>query len=406
MPRGMAHSSTRILGITGGGADGWELVRASKALIRKGTTVIELTVGEHDVKTDAVLLDAMDRSARGGHTGYSEIPGLEELRAAIAARAERITGVPTGPGNVVVTAGGQGALFAAHLLAGDPGDRALFVEPYYATYPGTIRGAGLVPVPVVATAEDGFEPREDALAAAAEGARSVLVNSPNNPTGVVYGPRTLEGLARVAQAWDLWVISDEVYDSQVWDGRHMSPRALPGMVDRTLVIGSLSKSHAMTGSRLGWIIGPEEAVAHLWDLATVVNYGIPGFIQDAGVAALKLGPDFEARIAEPFRRRREIVGRVLGGQNVLRMAPQKGAMYAMLDVRATALSGEAFAWRLLEEERIAVMPGSSFGEAAAGHVRVAMTVPDDAFEDALRRIVAFAGRIAAREATGARAPAA
>ncbi len=406
MPSGMAHSSRRVLGITGGGADGWEVVRASKALIRSGTPVIELTVGEHDVKTDPILLDAMARSARNGHTGYSEIPGLEELRAGIAARAERITGIPTGSENVVVTAGGQGALFAAHMLAGDAGDRALYVEPYYATYPGTIRSAGLVPVPVVAHAEDGFQPREDALAAAAPGARSVLVNSPNNPTGVVYGEATLEGLARVAEAHDLWVISDEVYDSQVWEGRHLSPRALPGLADRTLVVGSLSKSHAMTGSRLGWVIGPKDAVARLWDLALVLNYGIPGFIQDMGVAALALGPEFEARIAEPFRRRRTIVQRVLGGQNLVQMAPQRGAMYAMLDLRATGLSGEAFAWRLLEEERIAVMPGSSFGGAASGHVRVAMTVADDVFEDALRRIAAFAGRVAAEGATGARAPAA
>jgi arginine:pyruvate transaminase len=402
----MAQASHRILSITGGGSDGWDLVRASKALIRKGIPVIELTVGEHDVPTDPALLDAMDRAARGGHTGYSEIPGTEELRAAIAERVQRSTSVATGPTNVVVTAGAQGALFAAHLLAGDPGDRALHIEPYYATYPGTIRAAGLLPVPVIARAEDGFEPREEALMAAANGARSLLVNSPNNPTGVVYGEATLDGIARVAEARDLWLISDEVYDSQVWEGRHRSPRALPGMAERTLVVGSLSKSHAMTGSRLGWVVGPEAAVAQLWDLATVVNYGIPGFIQDAGLHALSLGDRYEARIAEPFRRRREITQRVLEGQNLLRMAPQRGAMYAMLDLRETGLTGEAFAWRLLEEERIAVMPGSSFGQAASAHVRVAMTVPDAAYEDALRRITALATRLAAERERGTQAPAA
>ena len=402
MPAGMAQASQRIQHITGGGADGWELYRAAQALKARGVAVTDLTIGEHDVKTDPEILEAMDRAARGGHTGYAAIPGTAALRAAIAERAQRLTGVPTTPANVVVTPGGQGALFAAHLAVGDPGDRALFIEPHYATYPGTIRGAGLVPVPVVARAEAGFEPREEDLLAAAPGARSVLVNSPNNPTGVVYGEQTLRGLARVAEAHDLWVISDEVYDSQVWEGRHLSPRMMPGMAERTLVLGSLSKSHAMTGSRLGWVIGPEAAIGLLWDLGTVTNYGIPGFVQDAGLFALEFGPDYEARIAEPFRRRREITQRVLSGQDVVRAAPQRGAMYAMLDLRATGHSGQDFAMRLLEEERIAVMPGSSSGAAAAGHVRVAMTVADAAYEEALRRLLALAARLAA----DARAPAA
>ncbi len=306
---------------------------------------------------------------------------------------------------MIVTPGGQSALFAAHQFVGDPRDRALLIDPYYATYPGTIRSAGLEPVAVTARAEAGFEPLEEDLADAAPGARSVLVNSPNNPTGVVYSERTLRGLQRVAEAQDLWVISDEVYDSQIWDGRHLSPRSLPGMEARTLVVGSLSKSHGMTGSRLGWVVGPEAAIEWLWDLSTVSNYGIPGFIQDAGVFALSLGPDYEARIGAPFARRREITQRLLAGQNVVKAAPQRGAMYAMLDVRATGLSGEGFALQLLEEERIAVLPGESFGTAGAGHVRLAMTVADETYEDALRRIMDLAGRLAAERArSGAHIP--
>jgi arginine:pyruvate transaminase len=241
--------------------------------------------------------------------------------------------------------------------------------------------------------------------AAARGARSLLINSPNNPTGVIYSAATLRGIARVAQAEDLWVVSDEVYDSQVWEGRHLSPRALPGMAERTLVVGSLSKSHAMTGSRLGWVVGPAEAMRLLWDLSTVSNYGLPGFIQEAGAFALALGPAFEARIGAPFARRREIARRLLEGQAVVRAAPMAGAMYAMLDVRATGMSGEAFALRLLDEERIAVMPGESFGEGAAGHVRVAMTVADEALADALARLLALAARLAAEAGTARAIPA-
>jgi arginine:pyruvate transaminase len=297
----MAQASQRIRSITGGGSDGWDLYRRAKDLARRGIAVIDLTVGEHDVKTDPAILDAMHAAARGGHTGYATIPGIIELREAVAERAQRMTGVPTRAENVIVTPGGQAALFAAHQLVGDPGDRALFVEPHYATYPGTIRGTGLVPVPVTARAEAGFEPREEELMAAAPGARSLLVNSPNNPTGVdLFGGHAARDRAGGGGGGPLGDL-DEVYDSQVWEGRHLSPRALPGLAERCLVVGSLSKSHAMTGSRLGWIIGPEAAIAMLGDLATVTNYGIPGFVQDAGVFALALGRSTRRGSRRPSR---------------------------------------------------------------------------------------------------------
>ncbi|MCL4156263.1 UNVERIFIED_CONTAM: hypothetical protein GTU68_033878, partial [Idotea baltica] len=221
-------------------------------------------------------------------------------------------------------------------------------------------------------------------------AKSLLVNSPNNPTGVVYTRETLEGIAGVCREHDLWLISDEVYDTQIWEGEHISPRALEGMAERTLVVGSMSKSHAMTGSRIGWVIGPEHIVEHLINLATHTTYGVAGFIQDAALFALEQGPGFEAEIAEPFRRRRTIALDVLAGQNIVSTVPNGGAMYMMLDISATGLSGEAFANALLDAHHIAVMPGESFGNAAAGHIRVAMTIEDTAFQEALRTLCAFA----------------
>jgi arginine:pyruvate transaminase len=207
----------------------------------------------------------------------------------------------------------------------------------------------------------------------------------------------MEGIAKVATDHDLWLISDEVYDTQVWSGTHLSPRALPGMAERTLVIGSLSKSHAMTGSRIGWVCGPADAIRYMADLATNTTYGIPGFIQDAGLYALSLGPEFEAGIAAPFQRRRAITERLLAGQNVVRAMPMDGAMYAMLDVSATGMGGAAFAEALLDAERVAVMPGDSFGQAAAHCVRVAMTVEDGRYGDALTRLLAYAAGRAAAE---------
>ncbi|MCV6585109.1 MAG: aminotransferase class I/II-fold pyridoxal phosphate-dependent enzyme [Marinibacterium sp.] len=389
--------SKRITGLTGGGSDGWGVFYRARALIAAGEPVTELTIGEHDIRTAPAILDAMDRAARGGHTGYAVVPGTDTLRQAVAQRVTARTGVPTGPENVLITPGGQSALFAAHHAVCDEGDRALFIDPYYATYPGTIRAVGATPVAVPARPDDGFQPCSTDIAdsaARARGARSLLINSPNNPTGAVYTPQTLQGIAEATRAHDLWLISDEVYDTQIWQGTHLSPRALPGMAERTLVVGSMSKSHAMTGSRCGWLVGPAELITHAITLATHTTYGVPGFIQDAAVFALDQGHALEDDIAAPFRRRRDIAHRIIDGQRVVRMIPADGAMYLMLDIRATGLSGEAFANRLLDTHRIAVMPGESFGQAAAGHLRVALTIDDDRFAQAFGLLVRFAGDLA------------
>ena len=388
------RASRRISTLLSGGSDGWEVFNKAREMISAGTAVTELTIGEHDIRTAAPILQDMHRAAMGGHTGYASIPGIPALREAVAARVTERTGVPTRPENVMITPGGQSALFAAHTAVIDAGDTGLYIDPYYATYPGTLRSASAVPVAVKAHAAEAFQPRAADIDAVAKGAKSLLINSPNNPTGVVYTRETMEGIAQVCHAHDLWLISDEVYDTQIWEGTHLSPRALEGMAERTLVIGSMSKSHAMTGSRIGWVVGPEEIVSHMINLATHTTYGVPGFIQEAAVFALNQGTAFEEEIAEPFRRRRQIALDVLATQNVVGAVPNGGAMYMMLDISATGLSGEAFAYALLEQHHIATMPGESFGHAAAGHLRVAMTIEDGAFEQAMKTLCSFAESLA------------
>jgi arginine:pyruvate transaminase len=316
---------------------------------------------------------------------------------AVAERTERLTGVPTGPDEVVITSGGQAALFAAHHLAATRATGAPR-GPFSPTYPGTIRATGAVPVAVRARAEDGFQPRETDLEAAAGGRPIHPRQLANNPTGVVYDEATLRGIGQVAERHDLWIVSDEVYDSQVWEGRHLSPRALPGLARRTLVVGLTVQEprhdREPPGLDRGSARGRGAAVGprHLHELRH------PGLHPGHGRGGPGAGPGLRGAVAEPFRRRRDIIARLLGTQDAVRAAPLAGAMYAMLDVRATGMTGEAFAHRLLDEERVAVMPGESFGEAGAGHVRVAMTVEDGAFEDALGRLLALARRLAATRA--------
>lgn len=390
----MPTPSTRIRSLLGGEDDAWSVFYRARAMKEAGEPVLELTIGEHDIGTDAAILDEMHRAARAGHTGYAVVPGIAALRDKVAARLTESSGVPFSRDNVLITPGGQAGLFAAHHATLDEGDAGLLIDPYYATYPGTIRAVGAVPVPVHAGPETGFQPQEDAiLAAAAKScARSLLINSPNNPTGAVYSAETLDGIARAAEACDLWVISDEVYDAQVWSGRHLPFAGRSDMFARTLTVGSMSKSHAMTGSRLGWVAGPAEVIEDMIQLATHTTYGVPGFIQEAALFALAAGEAAEAAVAAPFLRRRLMVMERLAGQQVLKAAAPDGAMYVMIDVRGTGLSGTAFAEAVLDETRVAVMPGESFGRAAAGHVRVAMTLPDARFAEAIDRICAFAAR--------------
>lgn len=383
--------SKRITQINDGGSDGWEILYKSRRMIADGVHVTQLTIGEHDIKTSPRILEAMDRSARGGALGYAPVNGTDRLREAIAKRATRISGVETSPENILVTPGGQAALFAAHAAALNPGEKAAIIAPYYATYAGVIRNLGAVPKILTARSENGFQPMASDLDL--EGCRSLLINSPSNPTGAVYGRETLETISKAVKEANAWLISDEVYDAQIWEGRYISPRNLPEMSEQTFVIGSMSKSHAMTGSRIGWLIAPRAAIKALTEQATVTTYGVPGYIQDAAEFALSLGPEFEEEIAAPFRRRRDLADAAFQNDPVIRLIPAQGAMYVMLDIRATGLSGIGFADRLLEEHHIAVMPGESFGEAAAGHLRVALTTNDEEMEAAFQTIKSFAWRL-------------
>lgn len=389
--------SSRIEAVTQGGSDGWDVHYRARALQAQGREVVMLTVGDHDIKADASVIDAMSASARGGNLGYAPTIGIPALRAVLAERLAAATGAPAAADNVLVTAGGQAALFFSMMAVLDPGDTCLLVDPYYATFPLTVRAASGRVATVAAPAETGFVPLAEAIdaTAAASGARALLINSPNNPTGAVYDRAALEAIAEVCRARDLWLISDELYDSQVFDGEHVSPRSLAGMAERTIVIGSMSKSHAMTGFRIGWLLGPKALVARAGEFAIAATYGTPGFIQDAALHALTAQDGMEARIAARYRRRRDLALAALEGARGVHVHRPRGGMYLMLDIRPTGLSGLDFALGLLEAEGVAVMPGESFGGAAAGHLRVALTVPEDELVPALRRLAAYADRLAA-----------
>jgi len=390
-------TSNRIENITNGSSDGWEIFYKARKMMASGTEVIELSIGEHDVGTDPAILKSMHKAAISGHTGYAPVPGIEELRALIAHRTEKKTGIRTSLENVIVTPGGQSALFAAHMAVLDEGDTAAYIDPYYATYPTTIRSVGARERKIITRVENNFQPTFSQLDSATQKTKSLLVNSPNNPTGKVYNKTTIKNICEIAKKNNVWVISDEVYDTQIWAGKHISPREIKDMAERTLVVGSLSKSHAMTGSRLGWLIGPEKIISKAIDLATNMTYGVPGFIQHAGIFALEQGKEFEEKISEPFNRRRKLALDILKDFPILSHIPPEGAMYLMLNVRTTGMSGLIFASKLLNDKKIAVMPGESFGEAASGHVRISLTLEDSKFAETFRSVCEFASDLSLKK---------
>ncbi|WP_024846558.1 pyridoxal phosphate-dependent aminotransferase [Aminobacter sp. J41] len=387
----MPRLSSRVAGITPSGKDGWEVHFEAMTRRQAGEPIIMLSVGDHDFHTPEATVEACVRELRAGHHHYTQLAGIPRLREAMAKASAACTGVETTWQEVIGTPGGQAALFAASLAATDPGDHAIIVSPYYATYPPTFRSA-LVDISVVdAPAENGFQPRAaDIEAAVRPNTRVILINTPNNPTGAVYTRETLEGIADICRRHDLWLISDEVYWTIGGNHQHLSPRSLPGMAERTLVVNSMSKSHGMTGWRIGWLTGPQAIIERMVSLNLVSTYGLPDFLSRAAIDALENNHGV-AEIAARYAERRAVFLDAVRSMNGIGVRGSEGGMYVMLDVSAVEPDDEAFAWGLLNNEQVAVMPGRSFGKSASGHIRISLCQPDELLREAASRIARFAG---------------
>jgi arginine:pyruvate transaminase len=385
----MPTPSNRLSGIVPAGKNGWEVHFAAWKRKEAGEPIIMLSVGDHDFDTPSETVEACVAAVRAGHHHYTQLPGVPRLREAMAKISTRCTGVETRAAEVLVTPGGQLALYAGVQGTLDRGDHAVVVAPYYATYPGTFRAAEADFTVVEAEAADGFQPRASAIEAALKpNTKAILLNTPNNPTGAVYSRESLEAIAKLCVKHDLWLLSDEVYWT-LGGGHHISPRALPGMAERTLVINSMSKSHGMTGWRMGWLTGPESMISLLVSLNLVTTYGLTGFIQEAAAEALE--NDYGVReIADTYNGRRKVLLDAIRGLNDITVRGSEGGMYVMLDVSAIERDDEKFAWALLDAENVSVMPGSSFGDAAAGHIRISLCQPNDVLLEAATRLRRFA----------------
>ena len=249
--------SNRITDINGGGDDGWGVFNRARQLKNDGAPIVELTQGEHDIGTHPDILAAMNHSATGGNTGYAIVPGNRTLRETVAARVQQRTGVPTTYENVIITPGGQSALFSTHNAVCDPGDTALFLEPYYATYPGTLRAVGAIPKAIQTRPEDAFQPRGADIAAVADGATSLLINSPNNPTGATISLDDIYKVNQAAKAQGAKLLVDHAYVEFADD----APTAKLTPDANIMIVRTFSKAWGLAGLRVGFLISPDAEFA-------------------------------------------------------------------------------------------------------------------------------------------------
>jgi arginine:pyruvate transaminase len=372
--------------VSGAGADAWLTHYEAVAAHERGEDVIILSVGDPELETPAPVVERAIAQLRSGDTHYVTACGRQAVRAAIARAHTARSGQQVGADNVVYCSGAQNALFVTSLCLATTGDEVVSFEPLYPTYPATIEvsGARLVRAPATA----GLRPDVAALPAViTPRTRAILWASPNNPSGLVLNETELAGIAQLARRHDLWLVVDEVYAGLAPGGR--VPSLAATLPERVVTVGSLSKSHAMTGWRAGWLIGPRELMVHAENLAMCMLFGLPGFIQEAVITALAVAEEAEARIRAfcAARQQRFLAG--IRDLSVLRPLVPEAGMFMLIDVSATGLSGGQFMRALYDTQGVSVMDGAAFGTAAARCVRVCFATDEATLDTACARLRRF-----------------
>src|SRR3989449_289126 len=382
-PAPMARFAKRVLSI-----EPSPTVRISDLIAEsqgQGKKILSLAIGEPDFPTPAHIVEAAKKALDDGFTKYTAAPGIRELREAIAEKSHEENGIPAKAENVIV-APTKHTLFMTFMALLDPGDEALIPDPGWVSYAPMVTLAGAKPVPIRAADEDGFVPSTETVAdAITPRTRLLVLNSPSNPAGSVYSRSQMRGLADLAADHDLTVVSGEIYEKILYGGEARSPAALEGMFDRTVTVNGFSKTYSMTGWRLGWLVAPTPMVRQIGKVQEHTITCATAFAQQAGVAALR-GPTAPLKaMVDEFRARRGIVLRGLPNIDRLSTDRPSGAFYVFPPVDV-GLASASLAERILTEANVAVTPGSAFGEAGEGHLRLSYAASRETIVECIRRI--------------------
>lgn len=350
--------------------------------------VIHLEVGEPDRLTPEFIIDAAFRAAKEGWTKYSSNAGLPSLRELVSKRVGITAATPVKAEQVVITTGAIGGLYSALMTVLDAGDEVLVPDPGWPNYSAIAHLAGAKAVRFSQTAANAFLPQVDEIEALiTPKTKAIILNTPGNPTGAVFPGELMAALMDVARRTGIYVVSDEIYEDLVFEGAHVSAGSF-SLEDRTFIVSGFSKSYAMTGWRLGWLVCPPQLAAVVASMQEPVTSCASTIAQKAGEAALLSDQSSVLEFRTMFRRRRDIVVDVFGNTKLLPMIPA-GAFYALIDIRPKRMTSLDFAKAFLAQHDTAVVPGITFGPLCDGYVRVAFTIADDELREGLRRLRDF-----------------
>ncbi len=367
----------------------WDVGDRAVELERQGTDIIHLSVGDPDFDTPQEIIDVAMASMSSGRTHYSPIPGEPALRREIARSTGSRLDVTISPDEVVIFPGAQCALFAVFLCLAEKGDEVIVLEPAYATYDAAVEAGGAKAVHVALDPETGFALDVERLRAAiTPRTKALLLNSPGNPTGAVFERTAIAELVSVCRQHDIWIVSDEVYWTLVFDGEHASPRSMPGGEDGVIIVNGMSKSHAMTGWRIGWTVAPPAVTTALIALAQALLFGVSQFSQDAAAFALANDLDSVRQMVRTYDERRRSLCGSLSRIDGIDVCVPAGGMFLLADV---GMDGERFANELLDAAGVATVPGFAFGDSVSEFIRIGYLHDTDVLADAAARIEGFVG---------------
>lgn len=366
------------------------LTRQLFTMARQYDDVIDLTLGDPDIKPAEVIRNAASEAVMAGKTRYSVNAGLIELREEISKDIKEDYNLSVDPtSQIVMTVGGMEALYLGLAAIIDPGDEVILHAPYYMNYVQMVRMFGGVPVLIETTEETGFSfNAEDVKKVITDKTVAMIINTPSNPTGQMIGGKLLDEIAEIAVEKDILVISDEVYRALVFEGKHESIATRPGMMERTLIVDSLSKRFSMTGYRLGYAVGPEEWIVNMVKMQENVAACAPLPSQHAGITALKECKD-NTEVQEVFYERCRVTAESINASGKIHCIPPVATFYLFVNIEKTGLKSLDFAYKLLEQEHVAVAPGISYGEKYDTYIRIACTLDKDILLEATKKINRF-----------------
>lgn len=363
---------------------------------------ISLCLGEPGETASPHIVEAACASLKAGKTKYTDVLGIPEFRNAAAAYTKRVKGLNYNADTEIQAIDGATiGLYLAIKAVVDPGDEVIIPSPYFTSYDAEVLMCDAVPVTVALKPEHGMHVNaEDIRKAITPRTRAIIINSPCNPTGAVTTAEELAEVAKLCQEFNLWVISDEVYHPFVFasnpesepEGNAVAPSiaAAQGMKDKTIVVESLSKTYAMTGWRIGYILAPSQVIEQTSKIAEMMHSSVNSTAQYGGVAALTGPQDHVRNMREEYREKRKLVIEALDNCEAVHLIEPQGAFYVFVDVRPTGLTSEEFSKKLLEEEKVAVVPGEAFGKEGSGFVRLSYAGKTEELKEAVARMRKFA----------------